>query len=297
METSSANQETAIKPAPAARPGCSFPERILSIEEILGPHRAQSLRPAVYLDDGLALTVALGRYKMYVDTRDKAISVHLLTEGRWEPWIAEFLGRLAKPGMNVADVGANMGLYSLLLADRIGSAGHLWAFEPDPQNFRLLEWNLDVNGFTQRAKTFRVAAPHRRSQVRLSQETTNLGGHSVLPEGSASTPGTFLTVDAAPLDDCIDAPLDLMKIDAEGSEPFIWDGMTRLLAESPNVQIVMEFDPCFIASKNRDPLAFLARIRAGGFSIARIRTDAGLENPSDAELACGSLSMLYLSRG
>ncbi len=292
MQTTNAKQGTAGGQA-AALP---FPERILSIEEILGPHRAQSRRPAVYLDDELALTIALGRYKMYVNTRDKAISVHLLTEGRWEPWITEFLSRLAKPGMNVADVGANMGFYSLLLADRVGPAGRLWAFEPDPRNFRLLGWNLDANGFAPRAKAFRLAAFNRRAQVRLSQETVNLGGHSVIPEGSAAAPGTFLTVDAAPLDDCIAAPLDLMKIDAEGSEPFIWDGMTRLLAESPKVQIVMEFDPRFIASKGRDPLAFLARIRAAGFSIARIRADAALENPSDEELIGGALSMLYLSR-
>jgi FkbM family methyltransferase len=292
MQTTNAKQGTTSEPA-AALP---FPERILSIEEILGPHRSQSRRPAVYLDDGLALTFALDRYKMYVDTRDKAISVHLLAEGRWEPWITEFLGDLAKPGMNVADVGANMGFYSLLLADRVGPQGRLWAFEPDPRNSRLLEWNLDANGFTPRAKAFRLAAFNRRAQVRLSQETVNLGGHSVIPEGSAAVPGTFLTVDAAPLDDCIDAPLDLMKIDAEGSEPFIWDGMTRLLAESPKVRIVMEFDSRFIASKGRDPAAFLARVRADGFSIARIRTDAGLENASDQELIGGSLSMLYLSR-
>jgi FkbM family methyltransferase len=293
MPNADAKQGTAGQPASAALP---FPERILPIQEILGPHGAQSRRPAVYLGDRLALTIALGCYKMYVDTRDKAISVHLLTEGRWEPWITEFLKRLARPGMNVADIGANMGFYSLLLADRVGPAGRLWAFEPDPQNFRLLEWNLNANGLTSRSKALRIAAFDRHARVRLSQETTNLGNHSVIPEGAAA-PGAFLTVDAAPLDDCIAAPLDLMKIDAEGSEPFIWDGMSRLLAESPNVRIVMEFDAGFIASKGRDPLAFLARIRADGFSIARIREDAGLERAPDTELIGGSLTMLYLSRG
>jgi len=298
MQPTNANQPTASEPVPAVRPaGVPFPERILSVEEILGPHRAHNRRTAVWLEDGLALTTVLAGYKMYVDTRDKAISVHLLTEGRWEPWITTFLDRRVKPGMHVADVGANMGFYSLLFADRVGPAGRVWAFEPDPQNFRLLEWNLDANGFTPRSKALRLAAFDRRAQVRLSQETANLGGHSVLPEGAAAAPGAFLTVDAAPLDDCIDGPLDLMKIDAEGSEAFIWDGMSRLLAESPQLEIVMEFDARFIASKHRDPLAFLARIRGDGFSIARIRADAELETLSDAELTRGPLAMLYLRRG
>jgi FkbM family methyltransferase len=287
-------QSANTKHAPEA--ASRFPERVLSIEEILGPHRADASRTAVYLDDGLALTTVLGGFKMYVDTRDKAIAVHLLTEGRWEPWITRFLERRVRPGMHVADVGANVGFYSLLLADRVGTAGRVWAFEPDPQNFRLLEWNLDANGFTPRAKAFRLAAFDRRARVRLSQETVNLGGHSVLSEGAEAAPGTFVEVDAARLDDCIPAPLDLVKIDAEGSEPFIWDGMCRLRAESSHLEIVMEFDARFIASKRRDPSAFLAQIRGEGFSIARIRADAELETVSDTELIEGTLSMLYLRR-
>lgn len=296
MQPTTAKQGTAIECASRPDTGAPFPEHIVSIEEILGPHRAAASRTAVYLEDGLALTTALGGFKMYVDTRDKAIAVHLLTEGRWEPWITQFLHRRVQPGMHVADVGANIGFYSLLFADRVGTAGRVWAFEPDPQNFRLLQWNLDANGFTPHANTFRLAAFHRRARVRLSQETVNLGGHSVLPEGHSAVPGTFLEVDAAPLDECIPGPLDLMKIDAEGSEPFIWDGMRRLRAESPQLEIVMEFDARYIASKRRDPAAFLAQIRAERFSMARIRPDAELETVSDAELIQGPLSMLYLRR-
>lgn len=296
MPPTTAKRGTATERAAPPDAAAPFPERIVTIEEILGPHRAAARRTAVYLDDGLALTTALGGFKMYVDTRDKAIAVHLLTEGRWEPWITRFLQRRVQPGMHVADVGANVGFYSLLFADRVGPAGRVWAFEPDPQNFRLLEWNLAANGFTPRAKPFRLAAFDRRARVRLSQETVNLGGHSILPDGSSAEPGAFLEADAAPLDECIPGPLDLVKIDAEGSEPFIWDGMRRLRAESPNLEIVMEFDARFIASKRRDPSAFLAQIRGEGFSIARIRADAELETVSGGELTQSPLSMLYLRR-
>ncbi len=271
-------------------------ERLLAIEQrLLSVERAHQ-HFAVYVGDHVALTWALDRYKMYVDTRDRAISVHLLTEGGWEPDITRLLYTLVEPGMRVVDVGANMGYFSLLLADRVGANGFLWAFEPEPRNFQLLEWNLDVNGFTPRSKALRMAAFDRRAQVRLWQNPVNLGGHSVLTDTSPDVPGEILTVDAAPLDDCVDAPIDVMKIDAEGSEPLIWDGMRRIIERSPRLRVLLEFDPTQIRGKGRDPRAFLARIHEDGFEIKRVRFNATLAATTDDELANGQLVMLYLSR-
>ena len=271
-------------------------ERLLAIEQRLLTAERVHQHFAVYVGDNVALTWALDRYKMYVDTRDKAISVHLLTEGGWEPDITRLLFSLVQPGMRVVDVGANMGYFSLLLAERVGPNGFVWAFEPEPRNFQLLEWNLDVNGFTPRTKALRMAAFDRRAQVRLWQNPTNLGGHSVLTDASPDLPGQVLTVDAAPLDELIDSPVDVMKIDAEGSEPLIWDGMRRIIERSPRLRILLEFDPTQIRGKGRDPRAFLDRIHADGFEIRRIRFNATLAACTDDELANGQLVMLYLSR-
>jgi FkbM family methyltransferase len=271
-------------------------ERLLAVEQRLHSAEGAHRHFAVYLGDHVALTWALDRYKMYVDTRDKAISVHLLTEGGWEPDITRLLYTLVEPGMRVVDVGANMGYFSLLLSDRVGANGFLWAFEPEPRNFQLLEWNLDVNGFTPRSKVHRMAAFDRRAQVRLWQNPVNLGGHSVLPADSPDIAGEILTVDAAPLDECIDAPIDVMKIDAEGSEPFIWDGMRRIIERSPRLRILLEFDPAQIRGKGRDPRAFLERIHEDRFEIKRIRFNATLAPATDDELVNGKLVMLHLSR-
>jgi FkbM family methyltransferase len=271
-------------------------ERLLAIEQRLLSVERSHQHFAVYVGDHVALTWALDRYKMYVDTRDKAISVHLLTEGGWEPDITRLLFTLVEPGMRVVDVGANMGYFSLLLADRVGSSGLLWAFEPEPRNFQLLEWNLNVNGFTPRSRALRIAALDRRAQVRLWKDPLNFGGHSVVAGANSNIAGEILTVDAAPLDDCIDAPIDVMKIDAEGSEPLIWDGMRRIIERSPRLRVLAEFDPVQIRGKGRDPLAFLARIREQGFEIKRIRFNATLASCTDDELANGRLVMLYLSR-
>ncbi len=271
-------------------------ERLIALEQRLLSAGNSRQHFAVYVGDHVALTWALDRYKMYVDTRDKAISVHLLTEGGWESDITRLLASMVKHGMKVVDVGANMGYFSLLLADRIGPGGRLWAFEPDPRNFELLTWNLDVNGFTPWSKPYRVAAFDHRSRVRFWQNPINFGGHSVLTEDSGEVAGTVIEVEAMPLDEVIASSVDIMKIDAEGSEPFIWDGMRQTLRRSLSLRILMEFDPAQIRGKGRDPQAFLERIHQDGFRVERILHDASLRPASDEELAQGSLVMLHLSR-
>jgi FkbM family methyltransferase len=101
----------------------------------------------VYLGEHEALTRILGRYKMYVDTRDIGIASHLMMEGYWEMWVTEAMMRLLRRGAVVADVGANLGYFTLLMADLTGAEGHVLSFEPNPELARRLRKSIDVNGF------------------------------------------------------------------------------------------------------------------------------------------------------
>ncbi|WP_204307571.1 hypothetical protein, partial [Enterobacter hormaechei] len=58
----------------------------------------RSLCTNAYLGDGRALVRVLGRYKMFVDTRDVDIGAHLLLDGFWEMWVTELLPQLIRPG-------------------------------------------------------------------------------------------------------------------------------------------------------------------------------------------------------
>jgi len=61
-----------------------------------------------------------------------------------------------KPGMTVIDVGANIGLYSILAEKRMDGTGIVWAFEPSSESFHRLGKNLQLNA-CQRVRPFRVA--------------------------------------------------------------------------------------------------------------------------------------------
>lgn len=107
----------------------------------------RSLCRSVYLGNDTALCRVLGRYKMYVDTRDVSISSHLMLEGYWEMWVTEAMMRHVRPGMTVLDIGANLGYFTMLLADLVGPTGRVLAFEPNPEMAGRARRSVGLNGF------------------------------------------------------------------------------------------------------------------------------------------------------
>jgi len=64
---------------------------------------------------------------------------------RFEPFTVAALRAAVRPGDSVFDVGANIGFFSTLLSRLVGQTGRVVAFEPEPENLRLLRLNLDAN--------------------------------------------------------------------------------------------------------------------------------------------------------
>jgi hypothetical protein len=115
------------------------PDYRLSIEDL----RDSSVRPLVEryceqrcsfipMPDDRVLCKVLGKYLMWVDALDQGLSPHLIFQGFWEMWITAAMARFVRRGTTVVDVGANVGYYTLLLADAVGPQGRVVAFEPNP---------------------------------------------------------------------------------------------------------------------------------------------------------------------
>ena len=116
----------------------------------------RSLCQNAYLGDQTALCRVLGRYKAFVDTADTGLSSHLLLDGYWEMWVTEALLGFVREGMVAVDVGANLGYFTLLLADLCGSSGRVHAFEPNPALLDRLRRTLAVNGYGPRTRVHGV---------------------------------------------------------------------------------------------------------------------------------------------
>jgi hypothetical protein len=291
----------------------------------------------VYLGDNEALTRILGRYKMYVDTRDIGIASHLMMEGYWEMWVTEAMMRLLRRGAVVADVGANLGYFTLLMADLTGAEGHVLSFEPNPEMARRLEKSIAVNGFAGFTDFYPCGLGREEGWARMDVRDDQPGGGRTIPIAAAEAPAEAEAQPPAPaapgasrglpsalksfflgqapgdvapppeqrpvageadlpavLEDAVRIlrfdtlpharEVEFMKIDVEGFEPQVWEGMTgRLENYALPLTIFMEFT----IERLADPRGFLERILAWGFSLEIITFTEGVRAITPGELFSG----------
>ena len=91
------------------------------------------------------MAIRIDSKKIYTRSLDRFIASALWKyslSGRYE---RRLVSSILKPGMTAVDIGANIGFYSMLMAARVGGTGRVVAFEPDADNFRLLEKNILEN--------------------------------------------------------------------------------------------------------------------------------------------------------
>lgn len=230
-----------------------------------------------YLGEGRSLCRVLGRYKMIVDTSDVGLSSHLLLDGYWEMWLTELLADLVKPGMKVVDVGANLGYFSLLMADLVGPEGQVHAFEPNADLARRMTQSLAINGFENIATVHEQALSNTEADVLLVVPTDEPKNAHLLPadhpvSGDAATESRLLrTRRLDSYSDLHDA--DIIKIDADTSEEAIWHGMSAILRKHRPLTIVLEFARVRYA----DPGAFIDQILSDGFTLSVITLEAGIQ--------------------
>lgn len=223
-----------------------------------------------YLGENTSLCRVLGRYRMYVDTTDLGLSSHLLTEGYWEMWHTEAMIDLVKPGMTAIDIGANLGYFTMLMAELVGPNGRVHAFEPNPMIAERLRKSLYVNGMTARTTVHEMALADRAGEIGLfiPPDDPKNGRLVRLQNPAATIRVPQERFDAMP--DLLEA--DYIKIDVEGAEEKVWRGMSALLESGRALTIVLEF----VAQRYKDPDAFIGEIERHGFSLAVIDEDQGL---------------------
>ncbi|HUO25901.1 MAG TPA: FkbM family methyltransferase [Candidatus Aquilonibacter sp.] len=119
----------------------------------------------------------------------------------------------------------------------------MFAVEAEPRNCTILRKNIAVNGFKDRVTVIPKAALETRRKVTLHRNLEYFGGHAVFEDTESDAPSDCIEIEAVPLDDMLPAKVDFVKIDTEGSEPYILRGMRRVLRENPQIKIVMEINP------------------------------------------------------
>ena len=195
---------------------------------------------------------------------------------RYEQETTKLFTELVKPGMVVIDVGAHVGYYSLLAARQVGPSGKVYSFEPEPSNHQLLLENIKGNGYRNIVAVRKAVSSHSGSTTLFLTALDN-GRHSAyhhgLPErGSLAVETT--TVDAF-LDSEGWPKVDLVKVDVEGAEQDVLEGMGRLLQKSTALTLIIEFSPNLLQDAGIEPLRFLEVLNGRDFEVHCIIENKG----------------------
>lgn len=234
----------------------------------------------IYLGDHLLLCKILGRYKIYIDSRDIGIASNLLMDGFWESWITRFMIQNVKPGDVCIDAGANFGYYSLLLAELAGKEGKAIAVEPNAYLSKLLSFTSAVNDH--HFLTIQKALSDETGELTLTVPLHFWGGGTIRKEKVDDHVTTQMvqvdTLDAIVAD--LNLPkVDFIKMDCEGVEPLIFRGMEKVLKKNPQLKMIMEYSP-FMYKDARDFTEFLFSI----FSVGEITGESTVKRLTEKDI-------------
>jgi FkbM family methyltransferase len=162
--------------------------------------------------------------------------------------VSEVLWRLIDAGETVADVGANSGYFTSLMAARAGAGATIWTFEPHPEMrarlVRQLElWRGLIADRQIKLLPYGLSDANGRATLSLPPSFETNTGTAYIADASAPSPGgAGFDIDVRRLDSLMsagEAP-SVMKIDVEGHEAQVLAGAGELLSRGRVRDIVFE---------------------------------------------------------
>ena len=215
-------------------------------------------------DGILAVELAGVKARFYVRTPDE---LRILESGGGaggeQKVVAEVIAFL-HAGDVVFDVGANVGLYTVLLAKTVGEAGQVIAFEPEAQTCEHLRENLKLNGALN-VQCFRKALGERTGQALLFTGSV-IGGGSLIHHnggGQAEQVVEIAQGDELVANEKLPFPR-VVKIDVEGYEFSVIRGLSNTLAEPACKMLCCEIHPSMLPT-GVNPEAVLGLVNSLGF--------------------------------
>lgn len=212
--------------------------------------------------------VRVGEFHVRFDPRDRFISRKLIVDGSYEATEIALLCSFIRPGDVVLDIGANIGLYTLAMSRAVGDTGIVIAVEPDPDNLRFLEHNVQANHCSN-VVVVPCGLDDHDGVRQLFQVEDNRGYLSFvdLCDTKKAVEVRVRTADSVLRELGVTAPT-VAKLDVEGAEPLVLAGLSC----SPTY-MQLEFVPDQLRAMGVEPLDFLHSLLVRGYSLNLIDRD------------------------
>lgn len=148
--------------------------------------------------------------------------------GKYEPYLTKLILKNIGINSTVVDVGANIGYYAVLLADKVKN---VWAVEPEEKTFKILTKNSEG---LKNVSLVKAAAGNKDGVIELEVSKENYGDHRINPPKSPFDPtgaskGDLMQCKCIRLDNLVKEKTDLMKIDVQGWESEVIGGAKELI--------------------------------------------------------------------
>ncbi len=205
------------------------------------------------------------------------------------------LQKRVKSGMVVLDVGAHVGYYTRLCASLVGNTGQVIAFEPHPRTFQVLSKNVAQS---ENVQLFQVAVAESEGTAELYDylmmsasgslhydesmvdlQKSQRKEQDVAPRLSNDFSMAKYTVKTVPIDDCLEQldiqQVDVVKMDIEGAEIGALRGMQKTIQQSPNLALIMEYNPSALQSFDLNPRDALQEVMDMGFHRLQVIQEDG----------------------
>lgn len=224
----------------------------------------RSRRHLDLLGDSLCVRMKVGTL-MKVDPADYD-GWDLLNNRGVEPETGKVFEAILAPGDCAMDIGANQGYFSLLASSLVGPKGRVHSFEPNPYVAERLAGNVALNGFENITVHAEAASNACGTAEFHIAPPTHTGLSSLRPMGDGAG-ATVATVRTVTIDSLLGEIKDvkLVKIDVEGAELLVLQGMTGLMRRDKPA-VLLEATPSWLKEMHGDANALLEFLRANGYT-------------------------------
>jgi len=203
---------------------------------------------------------------LLINIHDGGIGTLLFLRGEYTPIRVSQIREIVKKGDVVIDIGANIGYFTVLLANLVGPEGKVYAFEPDPRNFDLLQRTIKRNSWTH-VIAEQKAVSNETGELLLYQHQS-WAANAITPTEHVSR----VKIQVVTLDDFFPTEhhVNFVKMDMDGSEPLAIQGMTQLVQRSPGLRMLAEYDPSNLKRYLSNPLEFITIAGQHGLKLTAI---------------------------
>lgn len=235
----------------------------------------------IYIGNNRMLVTLQTGGKIHALADDLSVTTGLLLDGYFEAGLTNYIGANVHEGMNVVDVGANIGYFSVLLGYKVGNAGKVTAYEPNTKVHQLLLDNLTLNEHKKNAVV------HKKGVYSKSDELTfhvseRFQGNSSIKEHSDRYLDDFksdefseLTIKTVALDEENLGFIDFLKIDTEGGEYHVFKGMKNILDNKQVATVVFELNKSML-QEDIEPFYELLKSYEDTYSFNYLMTNGEL---------------------